>query len=1223
MQWNIRSYSSHLPYLHTALDTLQPDVLCLQETFLPAHRPVRITSFQQPPARKDREDRTGGGVLILVRISLPYIILDLPSPLEVVAVKLFLPSGTVTICSLYLPPDYDNSILLAHLNSLLPLLPPPFIICVDANAHHPSWGSLRADRRGRLVDGWVTDHQLHLLNTGDPTYLSSSGSYSHIDLTICSAALSTTFSWEPSSDPFNSDHFPITITSSLSTPPLPTPQRWQLHLADWTGFRSTLALPSHFLSPTQACGAVTDAILAAALPHVPLSRPIQHHGRSKCWWNPECAEARRQKNRALSRYRRHLGCIDMWIAFKRARAVFRSAVKQARQSSWSSFVADMTSQVSSAEVWRRVRMLSGGAPPRAVVLRVDGALIADPLEVATAFARSISFKSVGVTTDPQFSAVKLHQESLPFFFPPDNGQWYNLPFRLCELHRALRSSTSKSPGPDRIPFAFLHHFSTSDLSSLLAFFNFLWEHGFPHQWREATVIPLLKHGKPAHDCSSYRPIALTNCLCKLLEKMVNWRLQGFLEKKLFYDPCQSGFRAGHSTLDALTRLETSVSESLLTGSFCLAVFLDISRAFDSVWHRGLLLKLRTLGLCGSLACFIEQFLKLRRFTVRIQGVHSDPHPLYSGVPQGSVISPSLFTILINDLFANLPAGVSHSLYADDGALWVSCPSLAEAVDRMQTALALVDAWSHRWGLSISASKTQAMLFTRRRRLPTPSLLLNDTPLIFVRSAKFLGLTLDCRMSWGPHIASLRMRCQRDLRLLSLVAARRWGADFITLKRLYVALIRSKLDYASFLFDSAAPSLLIHLDRIQYAALRIVLGVLRCTPTYLLEAEADIMPLSLRRRFLMSHYFYRILGITNHPLARLALSYRPLHHLFDRPLPLSVTGRMHVESELLFLPLTEAPPLSLSHRYLFPKLPVFSHLAVAAKSSFSAAQWSLLFQELLAQYPTHTAVYCDGSVRGEAVGCGVWSSSFQLLCRLPAGASILTAELYAIYSAVIYVSSLPGSFVLFTDSLSSVSALQFSCAPRNYLVARISDALLALPDGKVSLEWVPSHMGISGNEKADSLASHSLTLSSPTSVPLPLADLTRYLKRHYFAAWQAAWSRRSPALTLHKPLLGSSVETDLPRPHQVCITRLRLRTCSFTHQHYFTGTPPTSCQSCSCVMSLRHLLLDCPSLATARVPLFAACRKLQLPEHMDSLLSTDFPAPVLLAYLQATSYIDKI
>lgn len=311
------------------------------------------------------------------------------------------------------------------------------------------------------------------------------------------------------------------------------------------------------------------------------------------------------------------------------------------------------------------------------------------------------------------------------------------------------------------------------------------------------------------------------------------------------------------------------------------------------------------------------------------------------------------------------------------------------------------------------------------------------------------------------------------------------------------------------------------------------------------------------------------------------------------------------------------------RYIFPELPVHSHLADSLKSAFSPVQWQLLFRDLLVRYPNHTAVYCDGSVRGDTVGCGVWSPDFQLLCRLPPGASILTAELYAILSAITFVSSLPGSFIILSDSLSSIYALRFSHAPRNYLVEKISSALVALPAGKLSLEWVPSHMGIPGNERADGLAAQSLLLPSIASVHLPLPDIKRILTSHYYTRWQTAWSNRHRSITAHKPLLGPTAGADLPRRDQICITRLRFRTCSLTHKHYFTNTPPTACASCQCRMSLHHLLLACPAFAPARRPLLDECLRLGRPAQLNTLLDPAFPVSTLLNFLRATSYLDEI
>ena len=200
--------------------------------------------------------------------------------------------------------------------------------------------------------------------------------------------------------------------------------------------------------------------------------------------------------------------------------------------------------------------------------------------------------------------------------------------------------------------------------------------------------------------------------------MVNRRLQAFLEQQAFYCPTQSGFRSGHSTFDGLSRLEFDARQAILMGRYCVAVFLDIARAFDTVWPHGLLLKLHSLGLSGNLARFLQGFLSSRQICVRVQDATSKLRPLFSGVPQGSVLSPTLFTIFINDIFANVDPAVRTSLYADDGALWTSAPTLPAAVTIMNQALHVVATWSHSWGLRISTAKTSAIVFTNKR-YPTP------------------------------------------------------------------------------------------------------------------------------------------------------------------------------------------------------------------------------------------------------------------------------------------------------------------------------------------------------------------------------------------------------------------------------------------------------------------------------------------------------------------------
>jgi hypothetical protein len=457
------------------------------------------------------------------------------------------------------------------------------------------------------------------------------------------------------------------------------------------------------------------------------------------------------------------------------------------------------------------------------VLKAGDTTISDPNDVANSLCQHFAKRSDGTSSDTIFTDHKTTREIIPMVFPPGEHCWYNGPLTLRELQWALQTSTSKSPGPDTIPYSILQQIPPDQLQRLLKFYNHIFTTGFPAQWREGFIVPILKPGKPATNVSSYRPITLTNCLSKIFEKILNQRLQAFLEEKNFFDPCQSGFRSSHSTLDALTRLETAAKESINEGKYCIAIFLDIERAFDTVWHRGILDKLYRLGLRGNLGRIIQGFLQDRVVRVRLPAGISDQHPLHSGVPQGSVFSPTLFAILINDLFADMPKDIAHSLYADDGALWCCHKDLAEATTLMQSALNQLIPWTHKWGLQISIAKTHAMLFTRRRPNNIPPLQLDTAVISYIPKVCFLGVYFDCRMTWSPHINSLRARCQKDLRLLHIIAAHKWGADYVSLKRLYLALIRPKLDYGSHLFDTAAPTTLLVLDRIQYAAIRTMLG----------------------------------------------------------------------------------------------------------------------------------------------------------------------------------------------------------------------------------------------------------------------------------------------------------------------------------------------------------------------------------------------------------------
>lgn len=1142
--------------------------------------------------------------------------------MEAIGIKLFHNNGFTNVYSLYIPPNYHNESLKYDLQDLLSEMSSPFILTADANAHHAMWGSPSNDSRGSIIANLIEENNLFLLNSGEPTYLTHQGTFSHIDITICSSDVAPLYTWRPHHETFNSDHFPIMVYSDTIPEPKPSKIKWQLKRADWNKFRDTLELPTTFLSPTQACGTVTDSILKAARQSIPISRNSPY-SKTSYFWNRECSTAKRAKNKAFNKYRNNLGDISLWIDYKKHKAIFKHTILNAAKKSWIEFLASLSSRTSSTIIWKQIRKLSTGPTHRAVVIKNGNNIITSPTETSEIMAQHFSKVSNGSSDNLIFNNHRKDLEAHKITFPIDSNKWYNQPFTKEELYYALAKCTSRSPGPDSIPYCFIKNFDTSQQSQLLTFFNYIYKHGFPHQWRESTIIPFLKPGKVATCTSSYRPITLTNNLCKLMEKIINRRLQHFLEKGNKYSPVQSGFRAAHSTRDALCRLEYSARSAIMERKYCVAVLIDFAQAFDTVWHHGLLQKLKNLQLIGNLPNFILNFLQLRKINVEISSTLSSSYPIHSGVPQGSVLSPTLFSIFINDLFHNLPANVQTSLYADDSTIWTISDSLPLACKDIQAALDAIVRWCNKWGLEVSTTKTKAIIFSLKHTKNAPHLTILNKTIKFEPYVKFLGILFDSKLTWKQHINHIKDKCGRDLQLLTVISSRKWGADAASLRQLYITLILSKIDYGSFLFQDAATCHLTKLDRIQYAACRIILGLLKCTNTFKLEIETDLMPLKLRRKLLLAQYGCNILSINNHPVRNLIVQYFPIQNYINS-VKLTNIGNFHDILKDCKIELKDIPLTPMHLKYLYSKPQVFASLAHYPKLTKSPTQWLDLFNDLIdTNYSTRRQIYTDGSCRDGKVGCGVWSDGYSLVARLQDGRSTLTAELYAIYIAIKYISQCNDKFILLSDSLSAINSLLSLNPSNHYLIDWILTALDELPKDKVIIDWVPSHMGITGNEQADSLASSSLKLTATIKLPQSKSELMKGIRLHYHNMWEGQWKQLPATLTSFKPSPSPIHYSDIPRRQQVPLSRLRLGATILTHKHIFKKEAHPTCNLCNCRLSIRHIFVRCPMYHEEQQELRDICTDLKLDYSINSITSPLFPPNAIINFLSKTDLINKL
>ena len=207
------------------------------------------------------------------------------------------------------------------------------------------------------------------------------------------------------------------------------------------------------------------------------------------------------------------------------------------------------------------------------------------------------------------------------------------------------------------------------------------------------MIPVLKKGKHKNKATSYRPISLLSCTGKLMERMVNTRLTWHLESKNILVNEQAGFRQNMSTEDQVTYIAQKIEDGFQNKQHTLTVWVDMEKAFDKVWKDGLRYKLRENGVSDNMYKWISQYLYNRTARVCVEGEYSREKDLREGVPQGGVLSPTLFLVFINDIMKDMPKKIRGAIYADDLVLWCSEKNLNTARYRMQEALNVLDRWT--------------------------------------------------------------------------------------------------------------------------------------------------------------------------------------------------------------------------------------------------------------------------------------------------------------------------------------------------------------------------------------------------------------------------------------------------------------------------------------------------------------------------------------------------
>ena len=283
----------------------------------------------------------------------------------------------------------------------------------------------------------------------------------------------------------------------------------------------------------------------------------------------------------------------------------------------------------------------------------------------------------------------------------------------------------------------------------------------PQDWTRANITPIFKKGDKHSPCN-YRRVSLTSLISKVMERLIHAKLKDFLIEHKKLNPLQHGFRSGYSCQTQLLETIHHWAQSLNDQTTTHAVFLDFSKAFDTVPHKRLLLKLDHIGIRGKVLKWIQAFLCHRHQRVVINGVSSTWLPVTSGVPQGSVLGPLLFLLYINDLADNLNSDCR--LFADDCTLYRRVTSLHDCA-KLQADLSKLYRWTQRWQLHLNISKCKVLCISNKRAPPYMTYTINNATLEWVNSYKYLGIRITSHLRWSEQCRDAASKAMKILNLL--------------------------------------------------------------------------------------------------------------------------------------------------------------------------------------------------------------------------------------------------------------------------------------------------------------------------------------------------------------------------------------------------------------------------------------------------------------------------
>ena len=580
---------------------------------------------------------------------------------------------------------------------------------------------------------------------------------------------------------------------------------------------------------------VTNKIIKVAEETIP-NKIIKVNKNDLPWITNEIKQMIRKRNRIRKKAKKSNNPMH-WYKFRQIRNKIVNKLKSAKDKHYDKTTQKIeTQQFCSKDWWKMVKEVScftNKSSELDVLINENGIVINDDEEKANLLNNYFAIQSTMNTAD-------LNPPSLPVSSDPNLESVTIINQDIIDVLQCL--DTNKACGPDSINPILLKEAANELCYPLCKLFNLsLSTCIYPEQWKLAHIVPVFKKDDP-QKIENYRPISLLSILSKVFERCIFKYLHNYIVSNDLLSPHQSGFTRGDSTINQLLYITDEISKSLDLGKEVRAIFFDISKAFDRVWHLGLLVKIENLGIKGNLLKWIKSYLSGRNQRVILNGKKSDVLSINSGVPQGSILGPIFFLIFINDIVYEI--GCTIKLFADDTSIYITIENPITDATILNSDLKKIHEWATKWLVNFNPNKTKSLLISRKTiAVQHPPLNMNNTTIQEVTQHRHLGLILTNNGNWGQHIDTILNKASSRLNILRSL---KFKLQRKTLMIMYFSFVRPILEYCDIIWDNCPNYYKNQLEQINLEAGRIISGATKYTSTLSIYNETGLESLEKRR-----------------------------------------------------------------------------------------------------------------------------------------------------------------------------------------------------------------------------------------------------------------------------------------------------------------------------------------------------------------------------------------